>query len=172
MKSLENGRLRKLYYTIYILTEGDKRKWVRQEVLIAILYYLTNKGIFNYLFSPSPYYWLDRIKFINYSYEIFDDLNILVNNEIVNELLVSVRGHGEFIIGYSINKILDDVINDKELEVIKNLLLDENGKLKKIKLESDGLILGDEKIEITKLKKIDYSTKPYRLKVSLWITKI
>ncbi|WP_456471563.1 hypothetical protein [Methanocaldococcus sp.] len=170
MKLLKNGRLEKIHYLIYLLTNGDKKRWVRQEVVFGVIYYLTKKGIFDYIFSPSPYYWVDGVKFINYSYEVLNDINILVNEMYLNEILLSVRGFSDFIVGYGINKTLE--YNFKEKEEINKILLDENGELKKISLTSNGIVIGDESVDLTEFEKVDYNCKAYNLKVSIWESKI
>ena len=166
-----NENQQKLHYIINLLTNGDRKKWIKQTVLFALIYYFIKLGIFkDYDYAPTPFMWEDEIKFINISYEAINDLNYLLDNNYLNEILLSVRGLNEFIVGYSIGKKVDYNFNQKDKEIIDNTLL-ENGHLKEIQITKNGIIIKSKKedieIKITNIDKISYKSKSYIMKVSL-----
>jgi hypothetical protein len=166
-----NENQQKLHYIINLLTNGDRKKWIKQTVLFALIYYFIKLGIFKgYDYAPTPFMWEDEIKFINISYEAINDLNYLLDNNYLNEILLSVRGLNEFIVGYSIGKKVDYNFNQKDKEIIDNTLL-ENGHLKEIQITKNGIIIKskeeDIEIKITNIDKISYKSKSYIMKVSL-----
>jgi hypothetical protein len=171
-----NENQQKLHYIINLLTNGDRKKWVKQTVLFALIYYFIKLGIFkDYDYAPTPFIWDDKIKFINISYDAINDLNYLLDNNYLNEILLSVRGLNEFIVGYSIGKKINYTFNQNDKKVIDNTLL-ENGDIKEIQITENGIIIKSEKedidIKITKIDKINYKSKSYIMKVSLWETAI
>ena len=163
-----NENQQKLHYIINLLTNGDKKKWIKQTVLFALIYYFIKLGIFKgYDYAPTPFMWEDEIKFINISYEAINDLNYLLDNNYLNEILLSVRGLNEFIVGYSIGKTVDYNFNQKDKEIIDNTLL-ENGHLKEIQITKNGIIIKskeDIEIRITNIDKISYKSKSYIMKI-------
>ena len=165
-----NENQQKLHYIINLLTNGDRKKWVKQTVLFALIYYFIKLGIFKgYDYAPTPFMWEDEIKFINISYEAINDLNYLLDNGYLNEILLSVRGLNEFIVGYSIGKKVDYNFNQNDKKIIDNTLL-ENGHLKEIQITKNGIIIKskeDIEIKITNIDKINYKSKSYIMKVSL-----
>ncbi|ACV24368.1 hypothetical protein [Methanocaldococcus fervens] len=166
----------KIHYIINLLTNGGKKKWVKQTVLFALIYYFIKLGIFRgYDYAPTPFMWEDKIKFINISYDAINDLNFLLDNNYLNEILLSVKGLNEFIVGYSIRKKIDYNFNPKDKEIIDNTLF-ENGNLKEIQITEDGAIIKSKKedieIKITNIDKISYKSKSYIMKVSLWDSNI
>ncbi|XRO75063.1 hypothetical protein ACO3TA_06700 [Methanocaldococcus sp. 28A] len=169
-----NENMQKLHYIINLLTNGNKKKWIKQTVLYALIYYFIKLDVFKeYDYAPTPFMWEDKIKFINISYDAINDLNYLLDNNYLNEILLSVRGLNEFIIGYSIGKEIDYNFSQKDKEIIDNTLL-EDGHLKEIQITEDGIIIKskkeDIKIKITNIDKISYKSKSYIMKVSLWDT--
>jgi len=164
----------KIHYIINLLTNGDKKRWVKQTVLFALIYYFIKLGVLKgYDYAPTPFMWEDEIKFINISYDAINDLNFLLDNNYLNEILLSVKGLNEFIVGYSVGKKIDYNFNQKDKEIIDKTLL-ENGKLKEIQITEDGIIIKskreDVEIKITNIDKISYKSKSYIMKVSLWDT--
>ncbi|XRP97049.1 hypothetical protein ACO3UB_00600 [Methanocaldococcus sp. 16A] len=170
-----NENRQKIHYIINLLTNGDNKKWIKQTVLYALIYYFIKLDVFKeYDYAPTPFMWEDNIKFINISYDAINDLNYLLDNNYLNEILLSVRGLNEFIIGYSIGKKIDYNFSQKDKEIIDNTLL-ENGYLKEIQITEDGIIIKSKKeenieIKITNIDKISYKSKSYIMKVSLWDT--
>ncbi|XRO77529.1 hypothetical protein ACO3VM_03095 [Methanocaldococcus sp. 10A] len=170
-----NENRQKLHYIINLLTNGDRKKWIKQTVLYALIYYFIKLGVFKeYDYAPTPFMWEDKIKFINISYDAINDLNYLLDNNYLNEILLSVRGLNEFIIGYSIGKKIDYNFSQKDKEIIDNTLL-EDGHLKDIQITEDGILIKSKKeenieIKITNIDKISYKSKSYIMKVSLWDT--
>jgi hypothetical protein len=166
----------KIHYIINLLTNGNKKKWVKQTVLFALIYYFIKLNVFRgYDYAPTPFMWEDEIKFINISYEAINDLNFLLDNNYLNEILLSVRGLNEFIVGYSIGRKIDYNFSQKDKEIIDNTLL-EDEKLKEIQITKNGIIIKSKneeiKINITKIDKISYKSKSHIMKVSLWDSNI
>ncbi|MEO2116936.1 MAG: hypothetical protein ABGW92_00810 [Methanocaldococcus sp.] len=164
----------KLHYMINLLTNGDKRRWVRQTVLFALIYYFIKLKVFKgYDYAPTPFMWEDEIKFINISYEAINDLNYLLDSGYLNEILLSVRGLNDFIVGYNIGKKIDYNFNKEDREMIDNTLLDDDKNLKEIQITKEGIILKSKsgceviEIKITDIDKIEYKSKSYTLKVLL-----
>ncbi|ADC69407.1 conserved hypothetical protein [Methanocaldococcus sp. FS406-22] len=171
-----NENQQKIHYIINLLTNGDKKKWVKQTVLFALIYYFIKLNVFRgYDYAPTPFMWEDEIKFINISYEAINDLNFLLDNNYLNEILLSVRGLNEFIVGYSIGRKIDYNFSQKDKEIIDNTLL-EDEKLKEIQITKNGIIIKSKneeiKINITKIDKISYKSKSHIMKVSLWDSNI
>jgi len=171
-----NENQQKLHYIINLLTNGNKKKWVKQTVLFALIYYFIKLNVFRgYDYAPTPFMWEDEIKFINISYEAINDLNFLLDNNYLNEILLSVRGLNEFIVGYSISRKIDYNFSQKDKEIIDNTLL-EDEKLKEIQITKNGIIIKSKneeiKINITKIDKISYKSKSHIMKVSLWDSNI
>ncbi|AIJ04955.1 hypothetical protein JH146_0104 [Methanocaldococcus bathoardescens] len=164
-----NENQQKIHYIVNLLTDGNKKKWVKQTVLFALIYHFIKLGIFReYDYAPTPFMWEDEIKFINISYDAINDLNFLLDNNYLNEILLSVKGLNEFIVGYSVGKKIDYNFNPKDKEIIDKTLL-ENGKLKDIYVTKNGIIIKskNEKLEIkiTKIDKISYKSKSYIMKI-------
>jgi hypothetical protein len=171
-----NKNQQKIHYIINLLTEGDQKKWVKQQVLFALIYHFIKLNVFKeYDYAPTPFIWEDEIKFINISYEAVNDLNELLDNNYLHEILLSVRGLNDFIVGYSIGRSISYNFDEEDKLVIDKTLL-EDGKLKKIEIVKDGIVIksgdGELKIEITKIDKIPYKSKSYIMKVSLWDSNI
>ncbi len=173
-----NENQQKIHYIINLLTNGDKRKGLRQIVLFALIYYFIKLKVFkDYDYSPTPFMWEDKIKFINISYEALKDINFLLDTGYLNEILMSVIGVNEFIVGYSIGKKIEYKFNIEDKKVIDRSLLEENGKIKNIEITDNGIIIkskdGDNvEINITQIDKIKYKSREYKMKVSLWDTKL
>ncbi|ENN95754.1 hypothetical protein J422_06130 [Methanocaldococcus villosus KIN24-T80] len=161
----------KLHYIIYLLTRDDK-KWVRQIVVFALIYYFIKLKVLSYTYAPMPYIWQDKIKFINISYDALEDLNFLLDNGYISEILLSIKGLNEFIVGYKIGKSLNYNFSEKDKEIIEKTILDENGNLKEIIITENGIKIkskeGDLDIILTELERIKYKSKSYIMKVSLW----
>ncbi|WP_423792576.1 hypothetical protein ACPB8Q_07625 [Methanocaldococcus indicus] len=142
-----------MHYIIHLLSKDDK--WVRREVVLALIYYFSEKGYLDYKCSPMPHIWNDKIKFINISYEALEDLNYIIKNNYIQEILLSVRGLSLFIVGYKAkNNINYD--NLEYLEDIKNFL-----KNKEIKIVENGIKVGDVEIDITEIKPVSFKSKSY-----------
>ncbi len=146
----------KLHFIIYTLTKGNKNKWVRREVILALIYYFSQQNILNYFCTPTPSIWKDKIKFINISYEAITDLNYLLDNEYIAEILLSVRGLSIFIVGYSIKKYIDYSFPEEEQRKIREVIED-----KEIIITDNGIIIDNLEIDLTNLKKVKYTAKPY-----------
>ncbi|CAB3288337.1 conserved protein of unknown function [Methanocaldococcus lauensis] len=173
-----NENQQKIHYIVNLLTNGDRKKGLRQIVLLTLIYYFIKLNVFkDYDYAPTPFMWNDKIKFINISYEALKDINFLLDNGYLNEILLSVIGVNDFVVGYSIGKKIEYKFNVEDKEVIDRTLLEDDGKIKDIEITDNGIIIKSKdgnniEIKITKIKKIKYKSREYKMKVSLWDTKL
>ncbi|CAB3289331.1 conserved protein of unknown function [Methanocaldococcus lauensis] len=173
-----NENQQKIHYIVNLLTNGDRKKGLRQIVLLTLIYYFIKLNVFkDYDYAPTPFIWNDKIKFINISYEALKDINFLLDNGYLNEILLSVIGVNDFVVGYSIGKKIEYKFNVEDKEVIDRALLEDDGKIKDIEITDNGIIIKSKdgnniEINITKIKKIKYKSREYKMKVSLWDTKL
>ncbi len=155
MELSENQK--RILYLISLYTQNDENCWIREETLLGLIYYFVKNNTFDepYDYAPSPYIWNGEIKYINISHEALFDLDLLLENELCYEILLSAKNLNYFIRGYRIGNIKLDESYEKYKKDF-SVLFDGN-KPKEITLHKNGIKIGNDiLVDITEINDIKF----------------